>query len=135
MNWFTRLISFGSWQHEPLAPQPAQPVPELSCFVKGLIRSMKETPGEWKTSTWDRRWRQHLGVTLTDWGYPWSRQGRIRVVGHELTPVELEALSAAWYAHIEPCIDDELKAMAAKAQAAAQAERAPFEKLGCPDSP
>lgn len=46
MNWFNRLFSFGDRQpHEPLS-QPTKE-PELSCFVKGLIRSMKETPEEW----------------------------------------------------------------------------------------
>lgn len=40
MNWFTRLISFGSWQHEPLAPQPNPPEP-----------SQDEVDWDWMVST------------------------------------------------------------------------------------
>ncbi len=132
MNLFKRL--FGS---KP-SPVPVQPEP-LSCFVLGLIRSMKETPGDWKRSEWsgDPWWSHPSGITVTQWATSYWK-GRVNVVGHEITDMERVTLKHAFETYLENPIQEALARKRAEREAKEAieraAERAPFEALGCPPS-
>ena len=123
MSWFTRLFS-------------TQP-PELSCFVRGLIRSMKETPEKWE--------RNHLYfIRATNWTYlspyvslwmPDVYRWTVHSVSRDfpkLTRVEKKALTTSLFEYLE-------KPYQAKILDARTIEQrklmAPFEKMGCPDKP
>lgn len=116
MNWLTRLFARDSKPPEP------------SCFVKGLIRSMKETPEKWE--------RHHIShCDITSWGHScpyvllwlpdlWHRS--VHSVSSDfpkLTRAEKKALTHALFEYLE-------KPYHAKI---VEALTAPFEKLGCPD--
>ena len=135
-----RKVSRPPGKIQPVDPWPAPP--ELSCFVRGLIKSMKETPDQWHrqpfmgfhTVTWlsgDLK----IGQSQT----PYSTDPKIEpvdVVGHSLTAYERKMLTVTWQTLLEGPYQDGVKAVMEKdreERARVQAAvRASFEKLGCP---
>lgn len=48
----------------PSPPTPPPPKQEISCFIKGIIKSMKDTPGDWFLDSYRDKMLGHKG-TLT----------------------------------------------------------------------
>lgn len=107
---------------KPKVPVDPLTDPKLSCFVRGLIRSMKETPGEWGVNTcavchhatgiwiWDGL-TVSFSVDKRQDGvidYPWTR--------HERNALKDAAKTLRGTSSIDPA-DSAFKR---------------FEKLGCP---
>lgn len=110
---------------ETPAPVPPPPHQEPSCFVKGLIHSMKTESQNWQ--------RKHL------FNFYWSCRG---VVLHEgdrdpyycpespLSKSDSKLLAAAVQEYlVKPMTQQEEQ----KKDREEAAKRAPFEKLGCPE--
>lgn len=107
----------------PVYPVPAPP-PELSCFVKGIIKSMCENPDEWnvsdhrcthsKTNLDMRRRRAHSRGWL-DW----------KIEGQSISDAESTAIQRQGVAYLQALAGQKRDAVRAAA-------RAPFEALGCP---
>lgn len=107
--------------------------PELSCFVKGIIRSMRETPDEWRyaglccyhypsDSTRPDLCLRRERSNYQPSGYlPWY------VENQKLTDAEREAIGSQGIAHLQ-------SVAAKKADNERVAARAPFERLGCPEN-
>lgn len=117
--------------------------PEVSCFVKGLIRSVTETPDQWS------RWvdndgdsdhclfncnyvRIHYGVDACG-GWPSVYVNEECI---ELTTTEKQALAPALRSTLYQQTIEEAKTIRAarveRKLAAKLAAQEPFEKLGCP---
>ncbi len=117
-----------------------EPAPEVSCFAKGIIRSMKEMPDDWTYEPGYEsilKHRSHIGHA-TDLQIISLYRGRQRPCGwhlteHTISPTDMLAIET-----------DGIKPMLAfkrlQQQQAYQRERdaklgpvrAAFEKLGCP---
>jgi hypothetical protein len=141
MNWFTRLFSKPEPAPQPVFVPPPKPMPVISCFVKGLIRSMRETPHEWKLgreTAWHTKPDGTVDITLDNsCYYAESYLGREavylgwRVVGYEINGWEKYAIrdeGIAFLKDIEKKVED---AAYAKRKEDLAALRAPFERLGC----
>lgn len=123
-------------RYAPRHPAPEAPPPELSCFVKGIIRSMRETPDDWCIISSDsiKHWapNRHIALVsdleLTRSLYSGRRiqyWGDWFVIGHIITTGESNAIKSQGIAFLQA--RDAEKVARLKA-----AERAPFEALGCP---
>jgi hypothetical protein len=125
---------------QSVAPRPA---PELSCFVKGIIRSMKETPEHWRL--FDRRCSYYVNLDPIRAGGRVSRIPDLTlslnlhgdehgdvwcwdVDGHYTTYEEKAAIEKQIRLSFIAPLEREKEAKAA-------AQRAPFERLGCPANP
>lgn len=129
-----RPCSLGAKKTYRLAPVDSVPAPpELSCFVKGIIRSMRETPDEWLLGS---DWCQHYPDGHTKDGnrtdlrlvrywhdgdgiYYWT------VVGDSISHDEGAAIADQGISYLQSLINQ-------KADAARAAARAQWERLGCP---
>lgn len=114
---------------ESAPTQPVEP-PALSCFVKGIIRSMRETPDDWglvNNQCWhyapDHRslrrdceldYARGYGIK----SYWWVRDQSVT----EAESCAIEAQGIAFLIAHRQAKDERLRAVA----------RAPFEALGCP---
>lgn len=122
----------------PVDPVPAPP--ELSCFAKGIIRSMRETPDQWMLG---HNWCQHHNPEHTQ-----TNICDLRLFTNTNT-VSVGSYSTTrtyWYIENHPISNDECAAITSqgiaylqslkdqKAEAKRAAARAPFERLGCPSS-
>jgi hypothetical protein len=132
--------------HVPTPPAPSKPAPEFSCFIKGVILSMKETPELW---TWDKGeyvagyysgytkylWTHSLSGLII--AYNNSRHGFISFPqDHPSNAVEDNAICDAVKTYLEPLRtqhkDAEAKRIRAEELAKTAHIRAPFERLACP---
>jgi hypothetical protein len=147
----------GSAQHDPLDVQPVRvelersgvsvvspaprPAPEPSCFVKGIIRSMKETPEHWRLS--DRYCLYYanldpirtadqvthvppdLALSLNLHGDEHGKVWCWDIDGHYTTYEEKDAIKKQIRQSFILPLEREKEAKAA-------AQRASFEQLGCP---
>jgi len=123
MNWFTRLFS-------------SQP-PELSCFVRGLICSMKETPEKW-----ERNYRHYAAATNWTYASPYISlwmpdiyRWTVHSVSRDfpkLTRAEKKALTTALLEYLEKPYQARILDTRAIEQ---RNLMAPFEKLGRSDKP
>lgn len=126
---FFLLSLFRHAKGTPVIPNP--PPPKLSLFVRGIIKSMRETPDQWRR--FDRTgdlWIHDLSnvcIVISD-------DGTAHPVGHNSTSKhEIRALHAASMAYLEgPIIakaEAEKIADANRNALKLAAERAPFEAL------
>ncbi len=146
------IIGVGVWySHRPkgskvLPIEPWPNPPALSCFVKGLIRSMKETPGEWKrsdftifTCSWKHRSSEIRLAYQSSYSIDPDTRGLLFINDDpHRNNFEHDAIVKALYNSLETPFQVELRERMVEAKAKKDAEfaiqRAPFEKLGCPDS-
>lgn len=149
MSWIRNVFGWVSvGGYAPTIPNPPPPPAprevELSCFIKGLIRSMRETPGEWK--------RTDLSIMRVAWIHESSRtwvthqafgdsryQGPLFISTQECkdrSNAECDALIDALYLYLEDPESVRLDAMVVKLNREREERntkrRAPFEILGCP---
>jgi hypothetical protein len=144
-NFLKKLSPFDQVKSASVRPVEAPkeaPQPELSCFVKGLIRSMKETPDEWRRSEMTMftcRWTHSSGISIA-YDSPLSidprGRGTLLVDGEIIHGHEHDVIVRALYDHLEGPVQAEHARVATiektKEDAERAARRAPFEKLGCP---
>ncbi len=136
------VTSVEPWPDPPsVAPVPVVELP-ISCFVRGLVKSMTETPGEWKShnTTVEHPWRDHLYTVHgyinrltpdTDHIYVFRSYvnghaciQHFDLSDHETTELEKGLRSVeTHYRQIEWETQEKRRAVL----------RAPFEKLGCPE--
>lgn len=117
----------------------SEPTPEVSRFIKGLVISMRDTPDQWaRHSDWgDPCWSHASGLFVTMWSEHWGLHNRMHVVSQpKLSPIDHDALMAAFMTYLEEAAQSAIERAAIEAQAVKAAqqarERAPFEALGCP---
>lgn len=133
-----------------IKPAPIVPPAEVSCFVKGLIRSMRETPSQWTYSS--DRWYCNWYCNVWTWTHKsniqierrevreWGADGVIRqyttIDRHPLKSHDSDALRIAITTYLDnpriASIKAQNEAIEAARQAKLAAERAPWEALGCP---
>ncbi len=147
LAWVGAIFWFAKLNRKPHGARPVglPPKPQLiesddlSCFVKGLIRSIRETPAEWRC--WvdldgddDHCLFSSRGVSLhykaNDSYYPrqydhpaFSRSERLALKDVIHTVLYQPTMAKARSTRAQRAAD-RLRAMAA--------QRAPFEALGCP---
>lgn len=136
----------------PMAAPPTVSTP-ISCFVKGLIRSMRESSDQWtyafkQSSSGGRRyspwscwsWTHVSGMKLTVFTERRAREDdekfNLHIPAQSITPVEERALLEGVSLYLDGPRLARLRAAAdaeeAERLAALAAKRAPFEALGCP---
>ncbi len=140
-------MRFPAFLHNLWSQQPVS-TPELSCFVKGLIRSMETEPAKWHTNAWVYNgWEHQDDPKLVVWYRSWCEpavpaEGGVcftaPIPPEQLTPAERLALGAAIKRYLVLPLEAK---RAAEARASEDARRAAlqstidrFAKLGCPDS-
>ncbi len=135
------------------APTVPEPVPELSCFVKGLIRSMQETPTDWSwiedahsvshgrtysRTSWAWKHTSGLTVHMVRSRYRGDDEERRNayVQDHSLYGHDAHGLFAGTQTYLDNPRAAAIAAKRAAEQAVKDARlaaiRAPFEALGCP---
>lgn len=139
---FFRAPKSSSAKVDPIDSWPQ--ISELSCFVRGLIRSMKETPTEWEREPYVAfirvYWRHFSGISISRWQdkdmlgiYP-----NVNVTDYTPNPAEAIALKEAFLTYLENPYQAEIEKRRVEREAALQiriaAQRASFEKLGCPEN-
>lgn len=123
----------------PPEPAPPEPVPpqEISCFVKGLIRSMEIESDKWvligsrNLHGWPKYGWQHAseGIYVSEDGDKVTNSGGCGII-HRPNDVEEVALKAAVLKHLAAPLAEQQES---QRLAMLAAKRAPFEKLGCPE--
>ena len=110
----------------PVAPPP--PPPEPSCFVKGLIHSMRTEPQDWKREcfiglgfSWSHKTQ---GVTLYEDSRPYGG------LSDRLPEHESKLLATALQEYL---VLPEKERANREVQQREAAKREYFEKLGCPE--
>lgn len=135
----------GSTKVIPVDPIPAPP-PELSCLVRGLIKSMKETPKEWERNEfalYGAMWTHtSTGVWVSHkdgWNpYPGSIDySSIFTNAGTIAPHEKQPLISAFLIYLEgpdKARQEDLAKIVEEVAALESARlAAPFERLGCPE--
>ncbi len=145
----------------PRLPKPSSLTPHLSCFVRGVMRSMEVKADEWTYTgkQWsgvvsrrgdhysDPYWTHTSGIEVraghkrsyTDRGCPYDgdRIAYLTGSGYTLSDAESAALLIAYDRYLEGPRIAAIQAEAARAQALRDAQlaaiRAPFEQMGCSD--
>jgi hypothetical protein len=127
----------------PPAPTPVEPPKELSCLVKGIIKSMKDEPDAWDVKpaecgiySWGfnaahrtAKISVHARVSVTTYAISNTDHPYYGMVEHRQVPgFEAKVLFSA--------VENMHRAESSKADEARKHEAAPriqyFEKLGCP---
>lgn len=121
------LRSRGLNVETPETPPPVlpPPPPEPSCFVKGLIHSMKTEPENWERKCLFNFYWTCRGVILHEGNKEPYYSPSSPLPAHESA---LLASAVAEYLVLPMSQSSEQRARQEEAM-----KRAPFEKLGCPD--
>ncbi len=145
LNWFHDYFNPPADRFISVERHPdGDPLPpsNLSCFARGVIRSI-----ETNTSGWCEHWTyEGRGVAHRDSGLTVITRpilpegiGHIHagsVLGYRLTPEERDAIYAAALKHViapeEQRRNIRIQQNEAKVAAASAARKAVFERLGCP---
>lgn len=122
------------------------PAPQLSCFVRGIIRSLETEPEQWERLSHDRSRHRKLGVILSAYHY-WPKSTNAwpscqAISNLSVEGVPSDSLSQQDLQHIARALDahpvggfKEARDEAMVREAKRRAAQAAFEKLGCPTPP